>query len=84
MYLGKLNKKSDKYMRTALVDAALVAVKKDPGLAQFYQYLMQQKGKAIARVAVARKLARSVYFVLKKQRPYRYRLLQSRWSNHSR
>jgi transposase len=84
MHLGKLNKKSDKFMRTALVDAALVAKRKDPGLAQFYDYLMRQKGKAIAKVAVARKLARSVYFVLKKQRPYRYRLLQSRWSNHSR
>jgi transposase len=78
-YLGKLDKKSDRQLRSAFVGAAVDAVKKDPGLAQFYEYLVASKGKGIARVAVARKLARSAYFVMLKQKPYRYRQLQSKW-----
>jgi len=81
MYLGKLNKKSDKFLRTAFVDAEIAAVQKDPGLSMFYQYLLARKGKGIARVAVARKLARSVYFMLRKSQPYHYRQLQNIWSN---
>jgi transposase len=79
LYLGKINRKSDKYLRTAFVDAAIVAIQKDPGLCQFNEYLKSHKGKGIARVAVARKLARSTYFVLLKQKPYRYRQLQRQW-----
>jgi transposase len=79
LYMGKLNKKSDAQLRSAFVAAAVDAVKKDPGLAQFYEYLKASKGKGIARVAVARKLARSAYFVMLKCKPYRYRQLQSKW-----
>lgn len=81
LYMGRINKQSDKFLRTAFVDAEIAARQKDPGLAMFYQYLLERKGKGIARIAVARKLARSVYFVLLKQKPYRYRQLQSIWSN---
>lgn len=79
LHLGKLNKKSDRQLRSVFVTAAVEAVRKDPGLAQFYEYLLASKGKGIARVAVARKLARSVYFVMLKDKPYRYRQLQAKW-----
>jgi transposase len=81
MYLGKTNKRSDKFLRTAFVDAAITAVTKDPGLAQFSEYLTRIKGKGIARVAVARKLARSAFFILITGKPYKYRMLQSRYMN---
>lgn len=84
LYLGSINKQSDKFLRTVMVDAAIAAVQKDPGLRQFYDYLCALKGKGIARVAVARKLMRSVFFVLKKSQPYHYRRMQSIWSNDSR
>ena len=83
MYLGKINKKSDKYLRTAFVDAAIAAVQKDPGLAQFNEYLKSNKGKGVARLAVARKLARSAYFMLLKSKPYKYRQLQKKWFKDS-
>lgn len=79
LYLGKINKKSDAQLRSVFVGAAVEAVQKDPGLAQFYEYLLASKGKGVARVAVARKLARSAFFVMLKQKPYRYRQLQSKW-----
>jgi transposase len=83
IHLGKLNKRSDKYLRTVFVESAITAVQKDPGLSEFYKYLKSQKGNGIARVAVARKLARSVYFVLKKSEPYHFRSIQPKWDHSS-
>lgn len=83
IHLGSLNKRSDKILRTVFVDAALVAMKKDPGLCQFYDYLMSCKGKGIARTAVARKLARSAFFVMLTGKPYKYRQLQQRYMKAS-
>jgi transposase len=79
IHFGHMDKKSDKYLRSAFVEAAIEAKQKDPGLAAFYQYLMSVKGKGIARVAVARKLARSAFFVMLKGKPYRYRQIQPQW-----
>lgn len=84
IHLGKLNRRSDKFLRTVFVDAAITAATKDPGLSEFYNYLKSQKGNGIARVAVARKLARSVYFVLKKSTPYHFRSIQPKWEHNSR
>ena len=81
--LGRLNRRSDKFLRTAFVDAAIAAAQKDPGLSEFYKYLKSQKGNGIARVAVARKLARSVYFVLQKSTPYHFRSIQPKWNYNS-
>lgn len=72
IHMGKLNKKSDKHLRTVFVEAAINAVAKDPGLAAFYTYLRTLKGTGIARCAVARKLARSVYYMLKRSNRYYY------------
>jgi transposase len=79
IHLGSINKRSDKLMRTAFVDAAIVAVTKDPGLCQFNQYLTALKGKGIAKCAVARKLARSAFFVMLTGKPYKYRLINPRY-----
>ena len=81
--MGHLNKRSDKLLRTAFIDAALVAMKKDPGLCQFHDYLLNCKGKGIARVAVARKLARSAFFVMLTGKPYKFRMIQQKYMKPS-
>ena len=42
IHFGKLNKKSDKYLRTVFVEAAINAAKRDPGFNAFYTYLGRQ------------------------------------------
>jgi len=58
-----------------LVEAAQIAVRKDPVLYAFYEKLKRNKGSGVALVAVARKLLVSVYHILKKGEPYRLNTL---------
>lgn len=76
---GHINKKSDRFIRTVLVEAAWLTIRKDAALAAFYDHLKAQKGAGCAIVAVGRKLARSIYFMLKTDHPYRVRKMQSQW-----
>jgi transposase len=76
---GHLNRQSDKYLRTAFVEAAYLVIRHDPGLRAFYEYLRAHKGHGCAICAVARKLARSVYWMLKNQTPYRVRRIQPQY-----
>jgi hypothetical protein len=52
-------------MRWLLVEAAWTAVRKDPELARVYQRLAFRRGRKIAAVAVARKLAVKLYWRLR-------------------
>lgn len=70
-YHGSITKQGNKYIRWALVEAAQIAVRKDPVLYAFYEKLKRNKGSGVALVAVARKLLVSVYHILKKGEPYR-------------
>jgi transposase len=79
LHLGHINRKSDKHLRTAFIEAAHSTIKKDPGLCSFYDYLRKQKGHGCAIVAVARKLARSAYFMLIKGTDYKFRRVQRQW-----
>lgn len=76
---GHLNRQSDKYLRTTFVEAAYLVIRHDPGLRAFYEYLRAQKGHGCAICAVARKLARSVYWMLKNETPYRIRRIQPQY-----
>jgi len=76
---GHLSRQSDKYLRTAFVEAAHIVIRSDPGLRAFYEYLRAQKGHGCAICAVARKLARSVYWMLKNSTPYRVRRIQPQY-----
>src|SRR5437016_5693120 len=53
-----------------LVEAAQVAVQHDPGLRKQYRHPLSSEPKAVAKVAVARKLAVRLYWMLRTQRPY--------------
>ena len=53
---GGISKAGSKLLRYLLVEAAHTAVKDDEQLKQFYRRLLPRRGKARAKVAVARKL----------------------------
>jgi transposase len=59
------------YLKSALVRAAVVAVRTDPTLALYYRRTRTRKGTSTALVASARRLAISLYHMMKKREPYR-------------
>jgi transposase len=73
---GEITRQGDRYIRWAMVEAAYQATRQDMALADWYRRLKLKKGAAVARVAVARKLLYSVWYVLTRQEPYRFRPLR--------
>ena len=63
--LGHISKQGNRMMRWLLVEAAYIAVRKDPQLARVYKRLAFRRGRKIAAVAVARKLAVKLYWRLR-------------------
>src|SRR5437588_2557858 len=63
--LGAITKQGNRMLRALLVEAAQVAVVHDPGLRKQYRHRCHQKPKAVAKVAVARKLAVRLYWMLR-------------------
>ena len=71
---SKMSKRGSKYLRTALMQAAEVAVyrKKDPMLAALYQRQVDcGKHHTVALSHVANKMLHVIFSVLKNNRPYR-------------
>lgn len=75
LHSGHITKQGNKYLRTAFVESAQTAIRRDPYLAVKFNKLKAKKGYGVAIVAIAHKLAKSTYVVLKKQCGYRYRSL---------
>lgn len=67
---GHLTKQGNRLMRFLLVEAAQTASRTDPGLRRAYRRLAFRKGAAVAKVAVARKLAIRLYILLRDQIDY--------------
>jgi transposase len=67
---GRLTKQGNRLMRFLLVEAAQTASRFDPGLRRMYRRLAFRKGAAIAKVAVARKLAIRLFIMLRDQIDY--------------
>lgn len=71
---GSITHMGDAELRRLLIQAAWIAIRKDPELRQFYHRIRaknsRSKASQVAIVAVARKLTMRVYRVLKDQRPY--------------
>jgi transposase len=71
---GSITHRGDRRLRAKLIQAAWVAIRKDPELYEFYVRIYQRNPKPIAAqkaiVAVASKLCRRIACVLKQQRPY--------------
>jgi transposase len=70
---GGLMRMSNKWLRWALVEAAWVAVRHDPYFRYQYALRRQHKGAKTAIIAVARRLAEVIWYVLAEDRPYQVR-----------
>ncbi|HZD08677.1 MAG TPA: IS110 family transposase [Candidatus Limnocylindrales bacterium] len=68
--LGAITKQGNRLLRSLLVEATQVAVRCDPGLRQQYLHYCHQKPKAVAKVAIARKLAVRLYWMLRTNTAY--------------
>jgi len=70
---GHIIRDSNKYIRWILIEAIDWAIKKDERLAKFYRKISVKRGKQIARIATARKLLESIYYMLKNKQEYIYK-----------
>jgi transposase len=68
--LGHISKQGNSFLRGLLVEAAQSAVRHDPEMRRGYQRLAQRKCRAIAKVAMARKLAVRLYWMLRRDIDY--------------
>jgi transposase len=68
--LGHISKQGNAFLRGLLVEAAQSAVRHEPRLRREYWRLAQRKGRAIAKVAIARKLAVTLYWMLRDGKEY--------------
>jgi transposase len=59
------------YLKSALVTAAVAAVRRDPTLAAYYRRISRRKGSSTALVATARRLATSLYHMMRHRERYR-------------
>jgi transposase len=68
--LGHISKQGSPFVRGLLVEAAQSAVRHEPELRRDYQRLAQRKCRALAKVAIARKLAVRLYWMLRREVDY--------------
>jgi len=67
---GHLTKQGNRLLRFLLVEAAQIATRYDPRLQRAYRRLAFRKGAALAKVAMARKLAIRLYIMLRDKIDY--------------
>lgn len=67
--LGSISKQGNSMLRFLLVEAAQTASRFDPELQRDYQRLKFRRGSAVAKVAIARKLAVRLYWKLREAGP---------------
>src|ERR1700689_3472066 len=63
--LGHISKQGNPFLRGLLVEAAQSAVQHEPEMRRAYQRLAQRKCRGLAKVAMARKLAGRLYWMLR-------------------
>jgi transposase len=68
--LGHISKQGNPFVRGLLVEAAQSAVRHEPEMRRAYQRLAQRKCRALAKVAMARKLAVRLYWMLRLEVDY--------------
>lgn len=68
--LGSISKQGNPMMRSLLVEAGHSAARLDTELKQDYQRLKLRRGNGVAKVAIARKLAVRMYWMLRSQASY--------------
>jgi transposase len=80
--LGSISKQGNPMMRSLLVEAGHSAARLDKELKQDYQRLKARRGNGVAKVAIARKLAVRMYWMLRSQASYAQlvRMQDSPWA----
>jgi transposase len=78
LYHGRLIPTCNKWLRWALIEAAWVAMRVSPYCRGFYEKRRSRKNPNTAAVALARRLGEIVWHVLKENRVYEERPLQSK------
>jgi transposase len=68
--LGHISKQGSSFVRGLLVEAAQSAVRHEPQMRREYQRLSQRRCRALAKVAIARKLAVRLYWMLREEVDY--------------
>jgi len=68
--LGAISKQGNPMLRGLLVEAGHTAARMDPELRQDYQRLRLRRGGSVAKVAIARKLAVRMYWMLRREVNY--------------
>ena len=68
--LGRISKQGSSFLRFLLVEAGQSAARYDAELGRFYRRLSVRKHRALAKVAVARKLAMRLYLMLREDWTY--------------
>jgi transposase len=68
--LGHISKQGSSFLRFLLVEAGQSAARYDAELGRFYRRLALRKHRALAKVAVARKLAVRLYLMLREDWTY--------------
>src|SRR5436309_5518789 len=69
-WLGSISKQGNSFMRFLLVQAGIMAARKDAELGRFSQRLAHKKHHGVAKVAVARKLLVRLYWMLRTHMSY--------------
>jgi hypothetical protein len=70
--LGHITKQGNSLLRFLLVEAAQVTVRSDPEWRSKYFHLAMRRGRKIAKVAMARKLAVRLYWMWRKGWDYEH------------
>lgn len=68
--LGHISREGSAVVRFLLAQLVLHALKRDAGLKAWYQRVKKRRGARIARVGVMRKLATSIWSMIKHNQPY--------------
>lgn len=68
--LGSISKQGNSFVRWLLVEAAQTAARRDPEWKRFYLRLALRKHRSLAKVAVARRLAVRLYWMLRQNQSY--------------
>jgi len=68
--LGHISKQGNSLLRFLLVEAAQIAVRDDPNWRRKFLHLAMRRERKIAKVAMARRLAVRLYWMLRKEWDY--------------
>lgn len=67
---GRMTYRQHKGLRSAIIESAWMAVRKDPALLTRYEALLSRHTGKRAIIIIARKLLSRIYFVMKNKQPY--------------